>query len=141
MGREVTDLMPKISGEEAGSIIIVVATDAPLLPHQLKRLSRRAALGVSRVGGVGGNGSGYIFIAFSTANHGVHGDNKVSEVKMLSNDLNSGLFEATVQATEEAIVNALVAAETMTGINDNKVYSLPHNILKTILKKYNRLND
>jgi L-aminopeptidase/D-esterase-like protein len=141
VGREIPDLLPEISGEGSGSIIIIVATDAPLLPHQMKRLARRAPLGISRVGGVGGDGSGDIFIAFSTANPNVHGRNKVSDVRMLSNDLNTGLFLATVQATEEAIVNALVAAETMRGINNNMVHALPHNRLKEALRKFNRLND
>ncbi len=139
VGREIPDLLPKIGGEGAGSIIVVVATDAPLLPHQLKRLARRVPLGIARVGGVGGDSSGDIFIAFSKANPGAHGKGKVSEVRMLSNDLNTGLFLATVQATEEAIVNALVAAETMTGINGNTVYALPHDRLRDALRKYNRL--
>ncbi len=124
VGREITDLMPEehpIVIDEQGSIIVVVATDAPLLPHQLKRLARRAPLGVARVGGVGGNGSGDIFIAFSTANGGLYSDAEVREVRVAPNELMTDLFEATVQATEEAIVNALVAAETMTGINGNKV--------------------
>jgi D-aminopeptidase len=141
VGHEITNLLPEISGVEAGSIIVVVATDAPLLPHQLKRVARRAPLGISRVGGIGGNGSGDIFIAFSTANPHVHGSNKIVDVKMLSNDLNTSLFLATVQATEEAIINALVAAKTMTGINGNTVYELPHNRLKEVLMKYNRLKD
>jgi len=139
VGHEIPDLMPEISGGDLGSIIVVIATDAPLLPHQLKRLARRAPLGISRVGGVGGNGSGDIFIAFSMANPNAHGGNKISDVRMLSNDLNTGLFLATVQATEEAIVNAVVAAETMTGINGNTVYALPHDRLREALRKYNRL--
>jgi L-aminopeptidase/D-esterase-like protein len=139
VGREIPDLLPEVSGE-GGSIIVVVATDAPLLPHQLKRLAKRAPLGIARVGGVGGDSSGDIFIAFSTANPGVHGKGKVSDVRMLSNDLNTGLFLATVQATEEAIVNALVAAETMAGINGNTVYALPHDRLRDALRKYNRLD-
>jgi L-aminopeptidase/D-esterase-like protein len=125
--------------DEQGSIIEVVATDAPLLPHQLKRLARRAPLGIARVGGVGGNGSGDIFIAFSTANPEAYSDVETTEVKMLPNELMNDLFLAIVQATEEAIVNALVAAETMTGINGNKVYAIPHDQLKSALKKYNRL--
>ncbi len=141
VGREIPDLMPLISEakEGGGSIIVVVATDAPLLPHQLKRLARRAPIGISKVGGIGSDGSGDIFIAFSTANPGAYGKEKVSEVRMLSNDRNSQLFLATVQATEEAIVNALVAAETMTGINGNTVYALPHDRLVEVLRKYNRL--
>ncbi len=141
VGREIPDNMPIIDEMEGGggSIIVVVATDAPLLPHQLKRLARRAPLGISKVGGIGSNGSGDIFIAFSTANPGAHGNEKVSELRMLSNDRNSPLFLAVVQATEEAIVNALVAAETMMGINGNTVYAIPHDRLVDALRKYNRL--
>ena len=143
VGREIPDLMPVISEAKGGggSIIVVVATDAPLLPHQLKRLARRAPLGISKVGGVGSDGSGDIFIAFSTANPGAHGKMKVSELRMLSNDRVSPLFLATVQATEEAIVNALVAAETMTGIDGNTVYAIPHDRLVDALRKYNRLTS
>jgi L-aminopeptidase/D-esterase-like protein len=116
-----------------------VATDAPLLPHQLKRLARRVPIGIAKVGGYGSNSSGDIFIAFSTANPGAYSRSDIVEVKMLSNTRNSALFLATAQATEEAILNALVAAETMTGINGNTVYALPHDRLKEVLKKYNRL--
>jgi len=142
VGREIPDLMPVVSEKEggSGSIIVAVATDAPLLPHQLKRLARRVPLGISRVGGISSDGSGDIFIAFSTANPGAHGIEKVSELRMLSNDRMSPLFLATAQATEEAIVNALVAAETMTGIDGNTVYALPHDRLVEVLRKYNRLN-
>ncbi len=143
VGQEITDLMPEEqpapASQEQGSIIVVVATDAPLLPHQLKRLARRAPLGVAKVGGVGGNGSGDIFIAFSTANPRIHSDAEVTGVRMLPNELMSDLFLATVQATEEAIVNALVAAETMTGVNGNRVYAIPHDRLLSTLRKYNRL--
>jgi len=142
VGREIPDLMPVISeAKGGGSIIVVVATDAPLLPHQLKRLARRAPLGISKVGGIGSDGSGDIFIAFSTANPGAHGKMKVSGLRMLSNDRNSQLFLATVQATEEAIVNALVAAETMTGIDGNTVYAIPHDRLVEALRRYNRLTQ
>jgi D-aminopeptidase len=123
---------------ELGSIIIVVATDAPLLPHQLERIARRASLGLARTGATSGNGSGDIFIAFSTANAKTAGAADVASVQMLSNDRMSALFSATVQATEEAIVNALVAAETMTGANGRVVEALPHETLKTLLKKYGR---
>jgi L-aminopeptidase/D-esterase-like protein len=143
VGREITDLMPEEQPtqppRDQGSIIVVVATDAPLLSHQLKRLARRAPLGVSKVGGFGGNGSGDIFIAFSTANPRVYSDVEITDVRMLPNELMSDLFLATVQATEEAIVNALVAAKTMTGINGNKVYAIPHDRLRAALRKYNRL--
>jgi D-aminopeptidase len=123
----------------AGSIIIVVATDAPLLPHQLKRLVTRASLGVGRMGGKGENGSGDIFVAFSTANPGVASDTGVARVAMLPNARVNALFTATVQATEEAIVNALLAAETMTGANDVRVFALPHDRLLALMRKYNRL--
>jgi L-aminopeptidase/D-esterase-like protein len=123
---------------ELGSIIIVVATDAPLLPHQLERIARRASLGLARTGATSGNGSGDIFIAFSTSNAKAAGATDVTSVQMLSNDRISALFSATVQATEEAIVNALVAAETMTGANSRVVEALPHEMLRTLLKKYGR---
>jgi L-aminopeptidase/D-esterase-like protein len=123
---------------ELGSIIIVVATDAPLLAHQLERIARRASLGLARTGATSGNSSGDIFIAFSTANAKSAGVPDVATVQMLSNDRISALFAATVQATEEAIVNALVAADTMTGINGRIVERLPHETLKTLLKKYGR---
>jgi D-aminopeptidase len=125
--------------EDVGSIIIVVGTDAPLLAHQLKRLARRAALGVARTGSISGNGSGDIFIAFSTANLEAAKQTGPVQLTMLPNDLLNPIFEATVQATEEAIVNALVAAETMTGIDGHKVVALPHERLKQAMKKYNRL--
>ena len=121
-----------------GSIIVVVATDAPLLPHQLKRIATRVALGVGRSGGFGGNGSGDIFIAFSTANPGAAGAADTTSVRMLSNPRMTPLFSATSQATEEAIVNAMLAADTMTGANDLRVYALPVDRLKAIMKKYGR---
>jgi D-aminopeptidase len=144
VGREITDLMPVYHLEEpspgSGSIIVVVATDAPLLPHQLKRLARRVPLGIARVGGMGADSSGDIFIAFSTANPGVANSSEVIRLEMLPNRRMTPLFEATVFATEEAIVNALVAAETMTGINDNTIYALPHGRLREVLGAYGRLN-
>ena len=124
--------------EEMGSIIVVVATDAPLLPHQLKRIATRVALGVGRSGGFGGNGSGDIFIAFSTANAGAAETADTTSVRMLSNPRMTPLFSATSQATEEAIVNAMLAADTMTGANDLRVYALPVDRLKAIMKKYGR---
>ena len=117
----------------------MVATDAPLLPHQLKRLARRAALGLARTGSTSGNGSGDIFIAFSTANPGASKLTGVSTVQMVVNDAMNPLFAATVEATEEAIVNALVAGQTMTGIDGHVVDGLPHDRLREVLKKYNRL--
>ncbi len=140
VGREIVDLMPKDGPVDSGSIIVVIATDAPLLPHQLKRVVKRASLGIAKNGGIGGNSSGDIFIAFSTANPGAgKSEEGAVNLQMLPNDRLNGLFAATVQATEEAIINAMVAAETMTGINGNTVYALPHDRLKEVLKKYNRL--
>ena len=143
VGKEIENLLPKITfGEKQeglGSIIVIVATDAPLLPNQLKRLARRVPLGISRVGGFGSNGSGDIFITFSTANPGAFNREEIRNINFLPNDLMNPFLSATAQATEEAIVNALISAETMTGINNNTVYNLPHDRLKNILKKYNRL--
>lgn len=133
---------PALPGSEqkgdVGSIIIVVATDAPLLPHQLKRIARRASLGVARTGSISGNGSGDIFIAFSTANPHADDAPGPNTVKTVSTERISPLFEATVEATEEAIVNAMVGAKTMTGINGRTVMALPHEKLQQVLKKYNR---
>jgi D-aminopeptidase len=123
----------------AGSIIIIVATDAPLLPHQLKRVVTRAALGVGRMGGKGENSSGDIFVAFSTANPRVSSDTGTARVEMLPNARINPLFYATVQATEEAILNAMLGAETMTGANDLRVHALPRDRLLAALRKYGRL--
>jgi len=125
---------------DQGSIIVVVATDAPLLPHQLKRIATRVSLGVGREGGFGGNSSGDIFIAFSTANaRAWFNDAPVTDVKMLPNDRITPLFQATAQATEAAITNALLAAETTTGADDFRVYALPVDRMLSIMKKYGRL--
>jgi L-aminopeptidase/D-esterase-like protein len=124
---------------DRGSIIVVVATDAPLVAHQLKRLARRVSLGLGRNGSISGNGSGDIFIAFSTANSGAAAADHIVDLKMLPNDQIEPVFAATVQATEEAVINAMVAAETMTGIESHKVIALPHDKLREVLKKYNRL--
>jgi len=129
------------ASNDMGSIIVVIATDAPLLPHQLKRIARRASMGIARTGGTASNSSGDIFIAFSTANPGAGGAEGLPSVKMLPNDRITPFFEATVQATEEAIINALVAAETMTGANDRRVIALPHDRLVQLLRKYNRLSN
>jgi L-aminopeptidase/D-esterase-like protein len=123
---------------DIGSIIIVIGTDAPLLPHQLKRIARRASLGLARTGSISGNGSGDIFIAFSTANQHANDEPGPNTVKTVSNERISPLFEATVEATEEAIVNAMVGAKTMTGIDGHTVVALPHDKLQQALKKYNR---
>jgi L-aminopeptidase/D-esterase-like protein len=144
VGREMSDLMPEYSyvkkDEDSGSIIVVVATDAPLMPHQLKRIARRVPMGISRLGGFASDSSGDIFIAFSTANMGAANRVVNQNVVMLPNDLISPLFEATVQATEEAIINALLAAKTMVGKNNTKVYELPEGRLLEILRKYRRIN-
>ena len=130
---------------EQGSIIIVVATDAPLSPDQLKRVVRRVALGMGRMGSINGNGSGDIFIAFSTANRGVDWGNSgrstlpAPTMQRLGSGLVDPLFTATVEATEEAIINAMLAAETMTGADYRRAWALPHDQVKAILAKYNRL--
>ncbi|MGH8137473.1 MAG: P1 family peptidase [Steroidobacteraceae bacterium] len=124
---------------ERGSIIVVVATDAPLLPHQLKRLARRVPLGLGRNGSISGNGSGDIFIAFSTANQDAGASVGMRTLQMLPNDALDPVFAATVTATEEAIVNAMVAAKDMTGADGHRVIALPHDRLRALLKKYNRL--
>ena len=156
VGKEITDLLPTVGKETAsllpskgkagdqgqGSIIVIVATDAPLLPHQLKRLAQRVSLGIGNVGGRGENSSGDIFIAFSTANAlEISKDQGLANLTMLPNEQINQLFRATAQATEEAILNAMVAAETTKGYNGNTVYALPHDRLKAILKKYNRLQE
>ncbi|HEY2858040.1 MAG TPA: P1 family peptidase [Terracidiphilus sp.] len=123
---------------DVGSIIIVIGTNAPLLPHQLKRIARRASLGLARTGSISGNGSGDIFIAFSTANPNADDAPGPNKVETVSNDRIGALFEATVQATEEAIVNAMVGAKTMTGVDGHTVEALPHDELQRIMKKYNR---
>jgi D-aminopeptidase len=165
VGREIQDLMPCYAAEAPptrawlkgalprcgdatrgkadtragrGSIIVVVATDAPLLPHQLKRLARRAALGLALVGGRGHNDSGDLMIAFSTANPGTAAA-QAANVTMLANEKIDGLFVATVEATEEAIVNAMLAAETMTGADGVRVHALPPDRLVNVLRRYNRL--
>jgi L-aminopeptidase/D-esterase-like protein len=143
VGCEITDLMP-VAGEQTeslsgSSIIVVAATDAPLLPHQLKRLARRIPMGIAKVGGFGANGSGDIFLAYSTANQGAAKGGRAREVEILPNEELNDFFEATVFAVEEAIVNALIAAETMEGRDNNKVFALPHDRLLEILEKYNRL--
>jgi D-aminopeptidase len=137
VGREIAG--PGARDDDAGSIIIVVATDAPLLPTQLKRLARRAGLGLARVGSIAGNGSGDIFIAFSTANPGAARPTGLVTLTDLPNDRMNPLFAATAQSVEEAIVNAMIAAETMKGANNVVVRALPPDDLKRILRKYNRL--
>lgn len=147
VGRELKDTLnykfnapPNSRRQEGdGSIIVIVATDAPLLPHQLKRIAQRVPLGVGIVGGRGSNGSGDIFLAFSTANEKAFNRAENTTVETIANDRITPLFEATVQAVEEAIINAMVAAETMKGINGNTAYALPHDLLVDILKKYKKI--
>ena len=147
VGRELRDTLnsvykapPKSRRKEGdGSIIVIVATDAPFLPHQLRRIAQRVPLGIGIVGGRGGNGSGDIFLAFSTANENAFSRDEISIVETFSNDLITPFFDATVQAVEEAIINAMIAAETMEGINGNKAYALPHDLLIETLEKYNRI--
>jgi L-aminopeptidase/D-esterase-like protein len=144
VGKELTDLLVETHANTthapgAGSIIILLATDAPLLPHQLKRLARRIPLGIGRVGSIGNHTSGDIFMAFSTANPGAAKRSGIADLHMLTNDALDPLFEATVQATEEAILNAVVAARTVVGINGNTAHALPHDRLRDALRKYNRL--
>ncbi len=138
--RQVDPGQPGIK-EDVGSIIIVVGTDAPVLPHQLKRLARRATMGLARTGSTSSNGSGDIFIAFSTANPGAVKRTGVQDLKMLANDQMNGLFDSTAEATEEAIVNAMVGAETVTGFQGHQVTRLPHDALRDALRKYNRLGN
>lgn len=143
VGREIPEhpaySSPEAPSNDTGSIIAIVATDAPLLPHQLKRIARRVSMGVARTGGTASNSSGDIFIAFSTANESAGDASGIPAVHMLPNDRVTPFFQATVYATEEAIINALIAAETMTGVDGRKVIELPHERLQATLEKYNRL--
>ena len=146
IGKELKDTLnyefkaaPSYRQEGDGSMIVVIATDAPLLPHQLKRIAARVPIGVGIVGGRGENGSGDIFIAFSTANPSAFQRKDFTKLDELPNDLINPLSDATVEAVEEAIINAMVAAETMEGINGNKAYRLPHKLVFDLLKKYNRI--
>lgn len=149
VGRELRDTLnyeiiaPATSRRQEGdgSIIVVVATDAPLSPSQLKRLAARVPIGIGLVGGRGENSSGDIFIAFSTANHGAFNRDSTTRIDLFSNDLINPLFEATVQSVEEAVINAMVAAETMAGVHGNKAHALPHGRVIEILRKYKRIPE
>ena len=141
VGREIPDLLPNYDVLARGSIIVVVATDAPLLPPQLQRLAERVPLAIGRLGGLGSNGSGDIFVAFSTGNPGAWAARPTATLDVLPNDEMNGLFEATVEATEEAILNAMVAAETMTGRDSLVAHALPHDRLQEALQKYGRYVD
>ena len=139
VGKEIPGSVYK---EDTGSCIAVVATDAPLLPNQLKRLARRVSIGLARTGTISGNGSGDLFIAFSTANKNVWAADQVTHsVETIPNDLMDPIFNGVVQATEEAVVNALVDNQTMTGADNHRVEALPHDRLRELLKKYNRLKE
>jgi D-aminopeptidase len=142
VGKEMHDLMPVIKEpkNKDGSIIVIIGTDAPLLPSQLKLVAKRATIGIARTGSISHNFSGDIFLAFSTQSPLDNAKGTLQTWHSVSKDYLDKIFEATVDATEESIINALVAAETMTGINGNTYYALPHNRLKEIMKKYNRLN-
>jgi L-aminopeptidase/D-esterase-like protein len=137
VGREIAE--HTVWQRDVGSIIVVVATDAPLIPTQLKRIAKKVSLGLGRDGSYSGDGSGDIFIAFSTANPGAVGTKGLHQLTMLPNDSLDPIFLAVVQATEEAVVNAMVAADTMTGINNHTVIALPHEPLREVLRRYNRL--
>jgi L-aminopeptidase/D-esterase-like protein len=139
VGKEIPEHPAYGNNDDTGSIIIVIATDAPLIPTQLKRVARRASLGLGRDGSYSGDGSGDIFVAFSTANPGVASPKGIHDLKMLPNDSLDPIFLATVQATEEAVINAMIAADTMTGINGHTAIALPHDRLREVLRKYNRL--
>jgi L-aminopeptidase/D-esterase-like protein len=151
VGRDIPDAIPYASNKlspigseeqgDVGSIIILIATNAPLLPNQLKRLARRATLGLARTGSTSGNGSGDIFLAFSTANPHADDPPGPNSVLTVSDERISPIFTATVEATEEAIVNAMVGAETMTGFDGHTVIELPHDRLSEELKKYGRFKD
>jgi D-aminopeptidase len=138
VGQSIQNDVARLKPDDNGSIIIAVATDAPLMPHQLKRLARRAALGVARNGSYAGNGSGDIFIAFSTANIEAMAPGTVT-VRALGNDDLDALFLATVQAVEESIINALIAAETMVGVDGHKAIAIDHQAVQKVLKQHGRL--
>lgn len=145
MGSHFKNNAPVTSGEnpfrqDDGSLIVIIATDAPLLPHQLKRVAKRASLGMARTGSIGGNGSGDIFLAFSTANHDAPktGESGIADIQALSNDRIDPVFASTVYATEEAIINSMVAAEDMDG-HEISVKAIPHDEVKKLLHKYDRL--
>jgi D-aminopeptidase len=141
VGENIRDLMPGYASNvrrKEGSIIIVIATDAPLFSTQLERMAKRATIGLARVGGMGGATSGDLFLAFSVANHVSIGSTELQHFASVPADAMSPLFQGVADATEEAIVNALVAAQTMTGYDGLTVHALPHDRLRAILQRYNR---
>jgi D-aminopeptidase len=138
VGREINE--NEFLSHDAGSALVVLATDAPLLPHQLKRLAKRISLGLARTGHISGDSSGDLFVAFSTANPGAeYPETPVHAVQTISNEKLDPLFEATVEAVEEAVIDALVANEPMTGRDNHKVDALPHDRVRELLKKHDRL--
>lgn len=146
VGRQLDKLIagtnsPAPFNKSFGSIIVVVATDAPLLPHQLKRLARRVPFGIARTGGIASNGDGDIFIAFSTANKKAFNRKEATSVKLFPNDQIDSLFSATIRATEEAIINALIAAETLIGRDGNTLHAISHKNLINILKEFSVFNQ
>jgi len=145
VGQHITEDALFTSGEnpfhEQGSLIVILATDAPLFPYQLKRVAKRATLGMARTGSLGGSGSGDIFLAFSTANRGVAAPaGELGCVQILPNDHLDSIFAAAALATEEAILNAMLAAKTMTGRDGLRVPALPHDLLQNVMRQYNRLS-
>lgn len=141
VGKEIKDLLPVVNREKDGSIIIIIATNAPLLPSQLKLVARHAALALGRVGSIVHNGSGDIFLAFSTKAPETNAKGSLQTWNTISKEYLDPIYTSTVDATEEAILNVLVAAKTMTGINGNTLYALPHDRLVEIMKKYNRYTE
>ena len=140
VGRELgADTIPLPEAPEgAGSIIVVVATDAPLLPHQCERLAQRAALGVGRCGGAGENSSGDLMLCFATGNSALGGTTEPTAITMLPNETLDPLFYATIDATEEAIVNALLVAETTTGKDGRVAHRLDPDALAEVMRRYGR---
>ena len=144
VGREILEIEANISAvpdKDAGSIIVIVATDAPLLPNQLRRLATRVSLGIGKLGGIGADSSGDIFLAFSTADIASSTTVTTQTASFMSNSDMNPLFDATIQCVEEAIINALVAAQTMVGYRGLRVAAIPHELIIRILKKYNRFNS
>ena len=142
VGKEITDLKPIINTKEKdGSIIVVIATNAPLLPSQLKQIAKRATIGVARTGGLGRNSSGDIFLAFSTQQAQPNQKGTLEVWRSIPKDWLDAFYQATAEATEEAIINAMLAAEDMEGINGNTIYALPGERLQEVMRKYNRLNE
>jgi D-aminopeptidase len=146
VGREITDLryQPGAASNKEGSVIVVIGTDLPLSDRQLRRLCKRGMLGLSRVGAIGGQSSGDLLIAFSNAleNRVRRGDlTAFHQVRRFNDSLIDPVFRATIEATAEAVLNAMVAAETMVGRDGNTAYAIPHDRLREVMRKYGRLAD